>query len=56
MSKNIDLLETLLTEMRIKYHFEENKKIVKMSMEDLCVLLLEYTKLLRGDSDVKCDK
>lgn len=44
--ENIDILIDLLSEKRLKFHFEDKGKLIKISREDLCILLLEYTKLI----------
>lgn len=46
-NENLDILEQILTEMKIKYHFSNKKRIIKISLEDLCTLLLKYNRLIK---------
>lgn len=49
MNENVELLEELLTKMRIKYHFDNSNKKVSITLEELCVFLIKYTKLVKGE-------
>lgn len=49
MKENLEILEDLLTEMRLKYHFTFDKKIIKITPENLCRFLLKYTELIKEE-------
>lgn len=47
IEENIEVLETLLMELRLKYHFTFDKRVIKITPENLCNLLFNYTELIK---------
>ena len=47
MEENLKILEGLLLEKRLETHFKGLNRTITITLEDLCQLLLEYSKLLK---------
>ena len=46
---NIEILEQLLLEKKIKQHFAKDEKIIKINLEDLYQLFIDFLKLIKNE-------